>query len=335
MLSHLSEPANSIEKGNIQSWISSEYFSIAQEKTVGETIAELRKQGKESDEHSAYFYVTDESGRLVGVLRMRDLLTSDPSVSVKRIMKRPVVSISEITPKSEVLRFFKSYSFLALPVVNVQGRLVGVLHRKKAGLSSLPNFFYQVPALSREEVEQRGLSEIIVRRLPWLCFTITTGLVSAYLLGIFIGPVESVVALIFFLPVVLGLSGSVGSQSAGIVIRGLEEEKLSIVKLLRVLVKELGIGAVLGGLSCFLVILISLLWKKSFGIAFALGFSIFAGAGASALIGMILPVVLRVVKIKSNFASGLFLLLICDMVAAAIYFLISISLLGAQQIELF
>ncbi len=334
MLSHLSEPANSVEKGNIQSWIRSEYFSITQEKTVGETIGELRKQGRQSDEHSAYFYVTDESRRLVGVLRMRDLLTSDPSVSLKQIMKWPVVSVSEAATKAEALRFFKSYSFFALPVVNSEGRLVGVVPRKKTGLASLPNFFYQIPALSREEVEQRGLSEIIVRRLPWLCFTITTGLVCAYLLGIFIGSIESVVALIFFLPVVLGLAGGVGSQSAGIVIRGLEEGKLSVVKLFRILAKELSIGAILGTLSCLLVILISLLWKKSFGIAFALGFSIFAGAGASALIGMILPVVLRVVKIRSNFASGLFLLLICDMVAAALYFLISVSVLGAQ-IELF
>jgi len=218
--------------------------------------------------------------------------------------------------------------------VNPQGKLVGVIPRTKAGISAFPKFLYQVPAFSREEVEQRGLSEIVTRRLPWLCFTITTGLICAYLLGIFIGSIESVVALIFFLPVVLGLSGSIGSQSAGIVIRGLEEGKLSIVKLLRILAKELAIGAVLGGLSCVLVVLISLLWKKSAELAFVLGFSIFAGAGSSALIGMILPIALRTVKVKSSFASGLFLLLICDMVAAALYFAVSVSFLGAQ-IDLF
>lgn len=322
------------QKNSVQSWIHSEYFSISAGKTVGEAIRELRKWGKESGDDSAYLYVTDEQGRLAGVLRMRDLLTNDSSVSVKQIMKRPAVSILETGSQAEALQLFKSYSFFALPVVNSTGQIIGAISRKKIAPALFPPSFYQVPKLSREEVEQRGLSEIILRRLPWLCITITTGLICAYLLGIFIGPMESIVALVFFLPVVLGFSGSIGSQSAGITIRGLEEGHLSLGKLFRILLKELGIGATLGALSCFLAVLIALLWKKPPVIGLALGCSIFAGAGASALLGMTLPIVFRTAKVGSNFASGLFLLLICDSVSAVLYFLISVSFLGTQ-IELF
>ena len=106
------------------------------------------------------------------------------------------------------------------------------------------------------------------------------------------------------------------------------------MKLFRILIKELSIGATLGILSCLLAVIISLLWKKPLAIGFALGVSIFVGAGISALIGMVLPIVLRLMRIRSHFASGLFLLLICDIVAAALYFLISVSFLGTQ-VELF
>ena len=322
------------KKMDIRSAISPEYFSISSEKTVEEAIGEFRRWSKGSGEDSAYLYVTDKHDQLVGVLRMRDLLTSAPSVSVKQIMKRPIVSVAETALRQEAVDTFKIHPFVALPVIDSNNRLVGVLSRKKIGLSFFPTAFYQVPQISREEVEQRKLSEIILRRLPWLSITITTGLVCAYLLGLFIGPVESIVALVFFLPVVLGFSGSVGSQSAGITIRGLEEGKLSILKLFRILIKELSIGATLGILSCLLAVIISLLWKKPLAIGFALGVSIFVGAGISALIGMVLPIVLRLMRIRSHFASGLFLLLICDIVAAALYFLISVSFLGTQ-VELF
>ena len=139
------------------------------------------------------------------------------------------------------------------------------------------------------------------------------------------GRVESIVALVLFVPIVLGLAGSVGAQSAQIAVRGLQEGNLSIARSLKVLGKEAAMGFVIASVASLLVFLIAALWRKSPEIGVALGLSIAAVMIGSGFLGMILPVVFRVFRLPSNRASGLFLLLICDIFALILYFIIALS----------
>ena len=193
--------------------------------------------------------------------------------------------------------------------------------------------FYQFANFSQEEVEGKGVLAIVVKRLPWLLLSVTSGLVCAYILGIFIGKVESIIALILFVPIILGLAGSVGTQSAAITNRGLREGRLVMTKLLQILAKEIAVGFAIGIAAFFSAAFIAVLWKKSPVEGIALGSSIVAGVTVSGVLGMILPIIFKVFRVNSNFASGLFLLLICDMVALILYFMISLSLVS-PMIEL-
>jgi len=319
------------EPGELRSWISSDYFSVAEHETVETAIERIRLLAQRFERAPAYIYVCDAQGKLTGVLRMRSLLVHDPKILVREMMQRSIVSLPNDACQAEALRIFRNYSFVAIPVVDRDRHLVGVIRRKQVqnqlGLARVQDLYRMVP-ISQEEVEGRRIAQIVLRRLPWLSITVVTGLMCAYILGIFIGPIESIVAFVFFLPVVLGFSGSLGAQSAAITTRGLEEGNLNPIHVGSMLGKAFGIGAALGGLSCGMAFLIALLWRKGPAMGFVLGSSIFVGTATSAFLGVILPIVFRALRIGSSPTSGLFLLLICDIVAAVLYFTIAIAFMG-------
>jgi magnesium transporter len=311
--------------------ISYDCVAVSEHETVGAILDILRLRKSNFRDKASYLYVTDKEKKLVGILQMQDLLVNDSGVGVRDIMNQNVVSINEDDLRERIIETFHQSSFFSLPVVNSEGKLLGVVSRARIEkVFKLParQEFYQFAQFSREEVEGKKVMEIVLRRLPWLLISITMGLVCSYMLGIFIGKIESIVALILFVPIVLGLSGSIGTQSSLITMRGLEQGKLEIAKILKVLTKETGIGAVLGLTAFFLVAVISLLWQKNLLLSLAFGISIIVNIAVSGMLGVVLAIIFKMARFKSNFASGLFLLLICDTVALILYFVITLSIVN-------
>ena len=305
----------------LNSFVSKDFIAIFENETVENAISILRKQKADFQSKSTYVYVVNEKGQLTGVLQTRDLLLEDSSKKIQLIKKESVASISDQSSLEQVTDLFNSYPFLSAPVVDSHRRLIGIIQRK----SFQPRLRH--PG-EQEEVEGSSVFKITLKRLPWLLISVTSGLVCSYILGIFIGKIESIVALILFIPIILGLAGNVGTQLAKVTTRGLEEAKLSVKKLFFILGKELLIGLLTGFCAFLLTATIALLWKRYPIEGIALGASIIAVSFVSGVIGIILPITFRTFKMGSNFAPGLFLLLICDIVALLVYFLISLSLVS-------
>lgn len=318
------------ELPSLQSLISGDYLSISEHETVGSTVERLREHKADFQDKFVYLYVIDEREKLVGVLRIRDLLIEDPRKPITGVMERLVVHILESASLEEVLKIFRAYSFFAFPVTDETHRLVGVIPRKRIQKFLSPVLHDSNPFddLNQEEIERKSVREIVLKRLPWLLISVTSGLVCAYILGIFIGKVESIVAFILFVPIVLGLAGSVSTQSARITVRGLREEKLAVLKLVQILGKQIAIGLVIGSIAFLLACFIALLWRKSPLESIALGLAIVGAVTASSILGIILPIVFQALRFPSDFASGLFLLFVCDIVALILYFMISFSLVN-------
>lgn len=305
----------------LDSLISGDFIAVSEDESVESAIAILRKQKADFQSKLTYVYVVNEKGQLTGVLQTRDLLLEDPSQKIRRIKKESVASLSDQSSLEQVTDLFNSYPFLSAPVVDSHHRLIGVIQRK----SFQPRLRH--PG-EQEEVEGSSVFKITLKRLPWFLISVTSGLVCSYILGIFIGKIESIVALILFVPIILGLAGNVGTQLAKVTARGLEEGKLSVKKLFLILGKELMIGFIIGFCVFLLAAAIALLWKHYPVEGIALGTSIIAVSLASGVIGIVIPVTFRAFKLNSNLASGLFLLFICDIVALVVYFLISLSLVS-------
>jgi len=302
-------------------FISKDFIAISEDETVENAIAILRKQKTDSQSKLTYVYVINEKGQLTGVLQTRDLLLEDLSKKIQLIKKESVASLSDKSSLEQATDLFNSYPFLSAPIVDSHRRLIGIIQRK----SFQPRLRH--PG-EQEEVEGSSVFKITLKRLPWLLISVTSGLVCSYILGIFIGKIESIVALILFVPIILGLAGNVGTQLAKVTTRGLEDAKLSVKKLLFILGKELLVGLMTGFYAFLLAATIALLWKRYPIEGIALGASIVAVSFVSGVIGIILPITFRTFKMSSNFAPRLFLLLICDIVALLVYFLISLSLVS-------
>lgn len=305
----------------ISSFISKDFIAISENESVGSAIELFKDQKSDFQTKFAYIYVVNEQGKLTGVLQTRDLLLEEPSKKIKLIKKESVASLSEHTSLEQVTNLFNTFPFLSAPVVDSDRRLIGIIQRK----SFQPRLRHPGEL---EEVEGSSVLEMTAKRLPWLLISVTSGLMCSYILGIFIGKIESIVALILFLPIILGLAGNVGTQLAKVTVRGLEEGKLSLKKLAAILGKEVLIGLMMGFFAFLLAATIALLWKRYPVEGIALGVSILAVSLVAGLTGIILPVTFRTLKMGSKFSSGLFLLLICDTVSVLVYFLVSLSLVS-------
>ncbi len=319
------------KKAGLESLISLDYMAVLEHETVGSALQLLRKRREDFQNKLVYIYVTSEANKLVGVLRVRDLLTEDSQVPIAQIMKQSVLQVLKSSSIEEALQIFRTYSFSALPVTDDKHQLIGTIpaDRIKKHLSpTARQHFYRFTGFSQEEVENAGVKEIVLKRLPWLVISVSSGLVCAYILGIFIGGVESIIALILFIPIIIGLAGSVGTQSAAITNRGLRDGKLAITKLLQIVGKEIATGFTIGVVAFTLAALIASLWRKSPVEGIALGLSIVIVMTASGILGIILPITFKTLRIRSDSASGLFVLLICDMVALILYFVVSLSLIS-------
>lgn len=314
--------------------IQCDYIAISRRAKVVEAIDLVKERLGSFKDKSSYLYVVDERHHLKGVLQMQDLLVSAPECLVEDLMESQVVSVSQDATKAQAAELFRKFPYFAIPVVDANGCLTGVISERtlKPFVSQmLENKLYRFTRFTEEEIERKSIFEILARRLPWLGISLLCGLTCAYLLGMLIGKIETVVALILFVPIVLGLSGSVGTQSAAIVGRGLKEGKLALSGIGKIFLKEAGAAFAMSGASAAAVILFSLFWKKGPKLGLAFGLALLMSMIVSGLLGMILPIIFRLFRIEmkssGNFGSGLFLLLICDTVALICYFLITLSIL--------
>lgn len=319
-MSRLLEPTPSLS-----SLISHDYIAVSQEETVGNTIEFLKNKVVDFQAKFAYVYVLDPKGKLAGVLQTRDLLMAKTDCHITSIMKEHIVCVEENAPFKEVVGLFRKHGFFAMPVVDKHQVLKGIISIDQIKKVSKEGFNRLSTNVESEEIEGNSILEIVSKRLPWILISVTSGLMCSYILGIFVGKIDSIIALILFVPIILGSAGNVGTQLARFTIRGLEAAQLSVGKLMRILGKEMMIGAVIGFFSFLIAAMIAFFWKRSPVEGIALGISIPAVSVSSGILGIVLPVAFRVFRLHSNFASRLFLLLICDTLALVIYFAISLS----------
>ena len=321
-------PSTIDKKAEIRSLVSRDFLTVYEWKTVADITSQLKERKRDFQNKFAYIYVINEAQKLKGVLRVRDLLIEDETKRISAIMNREIFSISETASLDQAIRLFCAHSFLALPVTDREGQFVGVISSERFEKSMTPEMrrHFSRSAGREEEVEGLHLQEMVLKRLPWLLISVTSGLICAYILGLFIGRIESVIALILFLPVVLGIAGNVGIQSARIASRDLDQSRLSLINAGKVIGKEVLFGIILGGIAFLNSFLIALLWKKSPVEGVALGISIVTITVVSGFLGHFLSVIFRIFRIQSSTTSRLFILFICDTVALILYFVISLTL---------
>jgi magnesium transporter len=262
-----------------------DYYAVPIADTVEQAVARIRAA---PDRSVFYLYAVDEEGRLCGVVPVRKLLTAPPGTLIAEIAARNVIALPASADRALLEDFFATYRFLAFPVVDEERRMLGVVQADEFSDELMGEYEGRVrhdwlASLGVSEKEERATPLGIVRlRLPWLGFTVASGLVSAFIAGQFHATVEKVVALAFFVPVVLLVSESVGMQTSAVTLSSLSSDVPP--PLVRLLGREMGAAGLLGAVCGLVVAGVSFAWLRDPRFALILGATMaFTVTTASAL----------------------------------------------------
>ena len=302
--------------------MSTEIFSLSQDLTVKKAVESL--QQAEDVEMVFYLYVTDENNHLVGVLSLRQLLTVPPSTLLKDIMIRDVISVRTDMDQEEVALLVAKYNILAIPVVDDGNKLMGIITvddvidvmRQEA-----TEDIYKMAGASEEELLYGYKSFKIARlRLPWLVTNLFGGVVTGYLMWRFKATLEQVIALISFIPVITGMGGNVGGQSATIVVRGFATGRIDFSTLRQVFFKELRVGMIMGAVCGLVVGLVAFIWHHNVYLGLVVGLAMVTAMTVAATMGVIATSFFKKIGIDPAIASSPFVQTANDITGILIYF---------------
>jgi magnesium transporter len=293
-------------------------FALTEEMTVGEAIAAL--QAARDVEMVFYLYVVDTRRHLVGVTSLRRLLLVSPETPLKRIMTPDVIAVRVDTDQEEAAQMVASYNLLAIPVVDEENKLVGVVTVDDVIdviKDEATEDIYRLAGVTADERVFTPLGESLVKRLPWLALNLVTAFVTALVVGLFQGTIEQVVALAVFMPIVAGMGGNAGTQTLTVIVRGIALGELSWSNSRKVLFKEaavgLGNGLALGALGAVAVWLLS----GNPVLGGVLGLAMVINMVIAATAGTLIPLGLRALKVDPALASSVFITTFTDVAGFA------------------
>ena len=283
-----------------------------------------------------YIYVVNEPGHLVGVVSLRALVIHPPATALREMMVSDVISASVETDQEDVARLAARYNLLAVPVVDDANRLVGIVTiddvvdviREEATEDILK-------MAGADESAYEGLSVFRNFRIraPWLFATWLGGLAASVLIGQFEAQLQATVALAAFIPIVLGMGGNVGTQTATIIVRGLATGHVSSKVGLQYVLRETGIGVMLGVLYGLLLGCYALVFYSDMtgvlSLAITVAVSILASMASSATVGAATPLVFNRFNIDPAVATGPVVTTTVDILGILVYFLTA-SLVGGM-----
>lgn len=312
--------------------MSNRFIALREDMTV-EAVRELlrTRAQEERTEDIAYLYVTDAERRLVGIVSLRDLVFRRAERRMGEIMNRDVKFVRASADQEELARQFEHYHYLGLPVLDPEGRLVGVVKSSDAlevASKEATEDMQLMVGLSGEERALTPWQHSIRSRLPWLYINLATAFLAAFVVGLFEGTIAKWTALAIFLPIVAGQGGNAGMQTLTVIIRDLALGEITPGDGRRALVKEITLG-LLNGLAIGVVVgLVGWWWKGSVTLGLVAGAAMLLTQLAAAASGVLIPLGLKALRLDPALASSIFLTTVTDV--AGFFFFLGLATLGLK-----
>ena len=320
--------------------MTTEYVSLRPQMTVEESILRIRRQGV--DKETIYTCYVTEGRKLVGIITVKDLLLAeDDETPVRDMMETNLISVTTHTDQEEVARMFSKYDFLALPVVDLENRMVGIVTVDDAidvlEDEATEDMEKMGGILPSEKIYIRSSPwELFKNRIPWLLLLMISATFTGMIINAFEGALAAQVALTAFIPMLMGTGGNSGSQSSVTIIRALSLDELKLTDLPRVVWKEIR-TAVLCGLALS-VVCFAKIWLVD-GLLLAnpnitpmvnlvVCLALFATVLTAKIVGAVLPMAAKALKLDPAVMASPFITSIVDALSLLVYFLFANMLLG-------
>lgn len=282
-----------------------------------------------------YIYVVDEYGNLVGVSSLRQLVVVPPEKPLKEFMATDVVTVKTYTDREEVAKLVSRYDYLAIPVVDDDNRIVGIVTVDDVIdilSDSATEDMLKMAGVGEDYVETQTVMRGTRIRLPWLFASFLGGVGAFFIIGGFEDSLAKFTGLAAFIPVIMGMGGNIGTQSSTIVVRGIATGKINLKDFSRVVSKELAVGMILGMIYGFFIAVVA---RSTFSgnllgmrLSVSVGLAVLSSMSVAALVGSMMPLVFERMRIDPAVATGPFVTTAVDIVSVYFYFMIAKVLLG-------
>jgi magnesium transporter len=307
-----------------------DFIALKEETTAREAIEALQKDYVDI-EMPFYLYVVDDHSHLVGIISLRQLVVVSPEKQLKSIMTTDVMSVQTNTDQEEVARIVARYNILAVPVVDQNNELVGIVTvddvidiiREEATEDIL-----KMAGAGEGLVESQSVLKSTRIRLPWLLASWFGGVIAFFIIGHFESTLNKLVYLAAFIPVIMGMGGNIGTQSCTIVVRGLATGRIDIKQMWGVVRKELAIGFLSGFIYGLLLGMVASLRYDMWALGFTVGLAVTLSMTIAAMVGSLLPMVFARINIDPAVATGPFVTTSIDILSVFFYFQIATILLN-------
>jgi magnesium transporter len=308
------------------------FIAISPDLRADQAVVALRQLSEEAETIN-YVYVTDDQEHLIGVLSLRGLVLSPPDTPVRNVMVTDIATVHVNTDQEEAAQVLTSNDLLAIPVIDDQGRLQGII--TSDDVSDI------IEQETTEDIEQLGGSQpleepylrarpihLVKKRLGWLLILFLAQAYTGTVLAFYEDTLEAVTALVFFMPLLIGTGGNAGSQVVTTIVRAMAVGDVMFGDILKILWKEMQTGLLLGAAMATAVFGRALMLGVGVDIGVVVALTILAIVIWAVMVGAVLPLVLRQLRVDPAVVSAPFIATLVDGTGLLIYFTIAGIVLG-------
>ena len=323
-------------KDSAGSIMTTEYVDLKKDMTVEDAFLRIRKVG--TDRETVYTcYVVDAARHLLGIVTAKDLLLATPETPISELMETQIISVETHDDREEATRAFDRYDLLALPVVDHEGRLVGIVTVDDAldilqeeATEDMQKMAAMTPA--EESYFKTSVWAHAKNRIPWLLFLMLSAAVTGMILSYYEAAFQALPLLVSFVPMLMSTGGNCGTQSATMIIRGMALDEIKVTDLLRALWKELRIALLCGAiLAAVNGLRIYFQYGRNLEMTLVIVLTLIATIVIAKILGCLLPMLAKLVKLDPAVMAAPIISTCVDAFSVTIYFQIAVKLLSELQ----
>ena len=303
--------------------MTTEYVDLREEMTVGQAMAHIKKTGIHKE--TIYTCYITERRKLVGIVSAKDLMTTDDNVPIKDLMETEIISVYTHADQEQVAQLFTKYDLLALPVIDQDGRMVGIVTFDDAMDVMVDEATEDITKMAAINPSEKTYFETSVlqhakNRIPWLLILMFTSIITGTIITRYENAVAAIPLLVSFIPMLMDTGGNCGSQSATLIIRGIALDEIRFTDLFKVMFKEFRISLIVGAFLAVANGIRIFIQYHNPGLAVVIACSLMGTVIMAKLVGCILPLLAKKVNLDPAIMASPLITTLVDTFSILIYF---------------
>jgi len=317
--------------------MSKEFLFIPEKLTVKQALAKIRELEPPDNNAFSYIYIVNTENKLMGVVTIRDLVLAKPTAKVKQIRNDNIISVSVDTDQETVAMIISKYDLVAIPVLDYRQRIVGIVTIDDVvdiieEEATEDIYRFSGTSSNDEEMLLKGsLFQATLSRIPWLFLTMFGGFLAGYVIKHFSPHISELTVpltiIMSFVPLLIGMAGNIGTQSAAIIVRGIATGHLEHSKTIKNIFREAGIGLLIGLCLGLFSIILSLFLHTDYRVGIIVGIAMCVNMIIATALGTFIPLTFKKLGVDPAVASGPMLTTSLDTIGLIVYFSITLTLI--------